>query len=905
MGKSYKKEKINGFPKEIYLDKQKDIKVTINRDENLEIVYEISISNFKSQKLLKNLAGLTQGEFDEKNGTVKGIFQGSFDNKNRYTLNIERFNSIEIDLDDNTIEMPRIPTVLKTLMAQKDDLVFDRVKLLDNLQETKTDLHSHYTAMLDPEKLIALGLKHNVSYPISHIYALGLEIPNEQRKQIETQIGEIYGNEILEQIRNNKGNWKEIKDIFVDNKIDIKSIPFKDLIIGEPSEDKSENFNKILRSCSLPREAQNTFTDMKDTYMNRAPFTNAWGKKFDENLYSEVLESSNLSSDVKEIFERMCDDRQHSDFKDNNLQEDMLLWIARDAREEGIDYIEMSHNALSNEKNQRYLDTYNKIMDKIEKETGTRLRMLVGISRTTSYGKFKENFENVKQSLSSKYVAGIDVLGEETNATQRFEKILATMTKYALKNDPDMVIRVHAGETDSYEANVSKAIEIVYQEYLNKIEMNPENAKDIKKPNLRIGHGLHGIAEEMKPIDKNSNMRRIIEGLSKFDFFKNKDRLPEDMSLLNFMAEMETIIIERCMSSNVLLTHENALGKEPLKTYIDNGVKCVLGTDGYGVYGTSSQEEVLFATTEGINEDYIDMICETEREVIERSKAREKYIENRNVDEVQEDIGDILNGEVKNDINLEPHKARVDIFKEFPKDDTRTAVVVSGGSFNKYDKEEKYLHSEIDEQDEEVLRNMIDILNPEENVFVIGGRLEAQEKRLVELLNEKNEENQKSGKPKFDVFMATKSFVELSIENQAMVKQYGIKIVESGQKEEFETYKRLEKDIFLNDERKADLLVFDGYQQAQNLLSVANRGEQNRIFYGRENINESLNSRRKILDGIETLNSSKVDVNRFFKNSIANKNLVGKNVTDDVDRETTERIKGIDEKQVEGVSLDD
>lgn len=27
MGKSYKREKINGFPREIYLDKQKDIKV--------------------------------------------------------------------------------------------------------------------------------------------------------------------------------------------------------------------------------------------------------------------------------------------------------------------------------------------------------------------------------------------------------------------------------------------------------------------------------------------------------------------------------------------------------------------------------------------------------------------------------------------------------------------------------------------------------------------------------------------------------------------------------------------------------------------------------------------------------------------------------------------------------------
>ncbi len=905
MGKAYTTEKVKKFPIEKYLDKQKDIKIIINRNENADIECEISAPNIKSTKLLNNLQNLLHSNYDIDSNVLRGMLEEQYNEENIFDLEIDRFGILELDLDNNTISVPRIPVALKNLMCQKENLKFDDLSYIEKSQSIKTDLHSHYTAMLDPEKLIALGLKHNVSYPISHIYALGLKIPDEKRQEIEAQIGELYGNEILEQIRNNNGNWKEIKDLFVDNEINIKPISFKDLIIGEPSEDKSENFNKILRSCSLPRGAQNTFTDMKDTYTNRAPFTNAWGKKFDENLYSEVLESNNLSNDVKEIFERMCDDRQHPDFKDNNLQEDMLLWIARDAREEGIDYIEMSHNALSNEKNQRYLDTYNKIMDKVEKETGTRLRMLVGISRTTSYGKFKENFENIKQSLNSKYVAGIDVLGEETNATKKFEKILATMTKYALNKDPDMVIRVHAGETDSYEANVLKAIEVVYQEYLNKLETNPKNAKDVKKPNLRIGHGLHGIAEEMKPIDKNSNMRRIIEGLSKFGVFKNKDRLPENMSLLDFMAEMETIIIERCMSSNVLLTHENALGKEPLKTYMDNGVKCVLGTDGAGVYGTSSQEEVLFATTEGINEDYIDMICETEREVIERSKAREEYIENKSVDEMQEDIENILKGEVKDSINLEPHKAKVDIFKEFPKDDTRTAVVVSGGSFNKYDKEDNYLHSQMNGQDEEVLKNMIDVLNPEENIFVIGGRLEAQEKRLVELLSEKNQENERNGKSKFEVFMATKSFVELSVENQAMVKQYGIKVVESGQKEEFETYKRLEKDIFLNDERKADLLVFDGYQQAQNLLSVANRGEQNRTFYGGENINEGLNSRRKILDGIETLSSSKVDTSRFFGNSINNKNLVGKNVTDNVNKETTERINGIDEKQVEGVSLND
>jgi adenosine deaminase len=467
-------------------------------------------------------------------------------------------------------------------MCQKDNLQFDDLSYIEKSQSIKTDLHSHYTAMLEPEKLIALGLKHNISYPVSHIYALDLDISDRMRESIEQNIVQNYGEDVLSQIQANKGKWKETAEIFTKNKIGMK-IPFKNLVIGNPSENKINNLKKILESCSLPKESQNTFTDMKETYANRDPFTNAFGKDFDEKLYNDVLDSKNIPSDIKELFTTMCEDRQSEDFKDNNMQDDMLLWIGRNAREEGIDYIEMSHNALASKNNQKYLDTYNKIMDKVEKETGTRLRMLVGISRTTSYEKYKSNFENIKKSLNSKYVAGIDVLGEETNATERFEKILSSMTKYALNNDPDMVIRVHAGETNSYDANVLKAIEIVYGQYLKKLE-NSQDISSIKKPNLRIGHGLHGIVEEMQPIDKNSTMGKIIQGLSKFDVFKNKDKLPEDMSLLNFMAEMETIIIERCMSSNILLSHENVLGKEPLKTYIDNGVKCVMGTDGYGVY---------------------------------------------------------------------------------------------------------------------------------------------------------------------------------------------------------------------------------------------------------------------------------------------------------------------------------
>ena len=102
---------------------------------------------------------------------------------------------------------------------------------------------------------------------------------------------------------------------------------------------------------------------------------------------------------MKDTLKKMLEDlNEKSEFKDNNFQEDMMLWIAINAREEGIDYIEMSHNALMTNKNQDYLDTYNKILDKIERETDTKLRFLVGMSRSITNDKFNENRKNTYYS---------------------------------------------------------------------------------------------------------------------------------------------------------------------------------------------------------------------------------------------------------------------------------------------------------------------------------------------------------------------------------------------------------------------------------------------------------------------------------------------------------------------------
>lgn len=842
MGKVYNEDRIGEFPIEIYLDIQKTLKVVIEQNENNKYSYKIFINGLKeNSSMIENLEKFTAGQYSEKDGAIVGeLIKNKFKSQ-LLEMKIKNFKSIQVDTKENTILYPIVPSLMRTIMAQTDNPKMPEIIDTDWENDPTTDLHCHYTAMLEPEKLIALGLKHNINYPISHIYALGLELSDNQKEIIESEIIKYSGEDILSQLNENFGNWEKIKEIFKseENKNIAKmSIPLKSLLIGK-STIKEKNFNKLIESCSLPKEAQGSFSDMKETYTKRSPFTNGKEKQLNNEDYQKIINSKNISASVKNIFYKMCLDRYNPNFKSNNLQEDMMLWIARNAKEMGIDYIEMSHNALATVKNEESIQSYNKVLDSIEKETGTKLRFLVGISRSTKEEKANQMLEYTKESLKSKYIVGIDFLGEESNSTESFEKMLSNLTEYALENDPDMVIRVHAGETASYDANVLKTLEIVYGKYLEKLRENKEqeDKTNIEKPNLRIGHGIYGIKQELENIDPNSNIGQLISNLAEFGIFDLNAMPINEMNLLNFMAQMDTVVIERCLTSNVLLSNKNDLTHDPMQTYIDYGIKCVLGTDGYGVYGTTSRDELIIATTVGIDSYYIEEILKAERYVKERSLKREEHIKNAKINDTKG-----INETTRND-NTRNNIEDLAIAK-FP-EDKRVPIIIAGGSYNKFDIDGKYVQSELKEQDEDILNNLVDTLDSEKYFFVIGGKMQGQEKRLIELINQK-------GNKSFDIIMVTKKANEISEESQDEIRESNIKILESEEKEEFESYKKIDRDIFSQD-REAVLLIFDGYQEAEYLVADANNGKNNHIIYARENINELLSGQRDNIKNKKTI----------------------------------------------------
>ena len=53
------------------------------------------------------------------------------------------------------------------------------------------------------------------------------------------------------------------------------------------------------------------------------------------------------------------------------------------------------------------------------------------------------------------------------------------------------------------------------------------------------------------------------------------------------------VVLQFQLSSNVRLNNLSDLQNHPIKQYLDSGVACVQGTDGFGIYCTDTLEEQL------------------------------------------------------------------------------------------------------------------------------------------------------------------------------------------------------------------------------------------------------------------------------------------------------------------------
>ena len=164
-----------------YLDKEKDIIVDLSL-ENGELFYVLRTPNHTTGNLIRNLAKLCNlhlSKDDQDLLVIRGTVPSYFDTYNRLIYIFRLGNTKVANIyPDGRIEMKAaIPSVSKTLMSQTKHYTLDIARTIVKTYirtEVKfhSDLHTHMNANLAPDILIALGIMHQIRYPLYYIKKL-------------------------------------------------------------------------------------------------------------------------------------------------------------------------------------------------------------------------------------------------------------------------------------------------------------------------------------------------------------------------------------------------------------------------------------------------------------------------------------------------------------------------------------------------------------------------------------------------------------------------------------------------------------------------------------------------------------------------------------------------------------
>ena len=597
-----------------YLDKEKDIIVNLYQTNEDELTYILETPNHNTGNLITNLAKICKLETikNEKDmKVIKGTIPASIngDNQEVYIFRLGGIKIANIYRDGRVEIKATIPAISKTLMSQTKnyDLSLNQTLVKSYILKKakfRTDLHTHMNANLSADCLIALGIKHQVRYPLYYIKKIDLKITKEQEEKIYGQRKEVE--KLFEH--------SELKGKYLTRRIDDNTfINFADLILNN-LENADENISKIRRSLEILKDGQAVFTNLEKLYLYRYVF--AKGVESKEKIKLEKSKIEKIPDrEIKSILYKMIkDSEKNSPYEKNNLRQDKLLWIAREYQKQGIYYTEISDTTLTKKGIPaiELLEEVHQIMPQIEKETGVKIRFLVAIRRIpltiikdakTSSNYLRENLNILKAVSKSPYVVGSDFIGEEINDISELKPAIKEIVQYVCNEDNGYTVRIHAGENDSLRDNVRKSIECVKQ------SLKPGQ----KMPRVRIGHGLYTA-----DLDSEEGKKLIKE------------------------IKQAGAVLEFQLTSNVRLNNLTKLKNHPIKKYLDNNIKCVQGTDGCGFYGTDTVDEQLaIQNILGLSDEDFLKMRRVEDEIIEhennyfeeKSKKFKKFLAGRSIRE--------------------------------------------------------------------------------------------------------------------------------------------------------------------------------------------------------------------------------------------------------------------------------
>lgn len=801
-----------------YLDKEKDIIINLYQTNEDELTYILETPNHGTGNLITNLAKIcnlktTKNEKNMKiiKGTIPASING--DNEEVYIFRLGGIKIANIYTDGRIEIKATIPAISKTLMSQTKNYNLDINQTLVKsyiLKKAKfrTDLHTHMNANLSADCLIALGLRHQIKYPLYYIKKINLKLTEKQEREIYEQRKKIE-----KQFENSELQGKYLTRRIDDNTF----INFADLILNN-IENEEENINKIRKSLEILKDGQAVFTNLEKLYLYRYVFAKGTESKEKIKLEKDKIEKiSDIK--IKEILKQMIKDtKKGSPYAKNNLRQNKLLWIAREYQKQGIYYTEIADTTLTKQGIPaiELLEEVHQIMPQIEKETGVKIRFLVAIRRIpltiikdakTSSNYLRENLNVLKAVSKSPYVVGSDFIGEEINDISELKPAIEEIVQYVCNEDNGYTIRIHAGENDSLRDNVKKSIECVKQ------SLKPGQ----KMPRVRIGHGLYTA-----DLDSEEGKKLIKE------------------------IKQAGAVLEFQLTSNVRLNNLSILKNHPIKTYLKNNIKCVQGTDGCGFYGTDTVDEQLaIQNLLGLSNDDFLKMRKVEDEIIEhenkyfeeKSKKFNKFLTRRTIREAILELEDQIENENKNNYiqlrinhNIESEKILKNKIKKLPED--KMPIIIAGGSFNA-----KNRATQTTEDGLKMLEEIMKKINNKKAYFVIGHKMQGYEKAIIDISKKLHK--------KFEIHAIIPKMISEEDANKLMDKAInGVCI--STESEEFGIYKSFNYEIF--ERRSSVVIAFDGNSPVSNLIQEAKNGKgKSKIYVNEENYN--LRVKAKTLQG--------------------------------------------------------
>ena len=806
----------------LYLDKEKDIVVTLWMDQSL-LSYTIHAINHQSDNLINNLAAISGQKTtvqDGRNvitGRIPCYIKGDGQRVYIFRLNGTKLANIYPDgkIEVNSV----IPAIAKTLMSQTKDYKFSfRETLVKSYvrEEVKfsTDLHTHGNANLSADILIALAIKHQIRYPLYYIKKLRLSLTPAQQAYLDKQRREVEARLDL------TGLTGKHRDRRID---DNTFLNFADLILlNLPN--STDNINRIRRSLSILKDSQAVFTNLEKLYLYRYVFT----KGLPSDYRIDLPDFRGIEDqDIRSYLKQMLEDSERRQFADLTLYEDTLLWIGREYEKRHIQYVEISDTTLVKKDPScaRMLWQLHHILPLVKQETGVDIRFLAAIRRIpltlvkdniVSGNYLTEAIQALKVVCKDPYVVGSDFVGEEINDIGELKAVIREIVTGIASHDPNWTIRVHAGENDSLKSNMAKAISLVEDALL------PGQAF----PNMRIGHGLYCASL------KSSQGKELLEKIRRHD-----------------------VVLEFQLTSNVRLNNIIDLQTHPLKRYLSQGISCVMGTDGYGLYGTDSIDEQLalsnflkitdseFLQMKAVEDAVINRQRENFLQKFQSFTARQgsRTVEEYYREELSREPSDVAT--VRFEISKQPSYP---VFKskiaELPWD--KYPIIIAGGSFTSSESPQK-----VSDGDRALLDALLENLDPEKVFFVVGHKLLGHEKYLVE----RNRS--------FDVYSIIPSLMDKKqIRRLAQADIKGIRL--STESQEMGIYKSFNFEIF--ERRNCTLFAFDGNSSVANLVQEARNGKgKARIFLYPKSA--MLRAKAASLEGYVTLNAEAEDVIRKIK----------------------------------------